>query len=81
MKNSFTILHIMKNILNNVKKIIQEKSGYKHKIRAFLLLKKSGREKETLALVEWDAQPVLLPVVEAASCSRRHETKHSLVTS
>jgi hypothetical protein len=42
----------MKNILNNVEKIIREKSGYKHKIRAFLLLKKSGRELETLALVE-----------------------------
>jgi hypothetical protein len=40
MKNSFTILHIMRNILNNVKKFFREKSDYKHKIGAFLLLKK-----------------------------------------
>ncbi len=35
---------------------------------------------KTLALVECDVQPVLLQVVEAASCRRRHETKHSLKT-
>jgi hypothetical protein len=27
MKNSFTILHIMKNILNNVKKIFEKNRG------------------------------------------------------
>jgi hypothetical protein len=59
MKNSLTILHILK------------KRTY---------MEKNGRELRTLALVEWDVQPVLLQVVEAASCRRRHETKHSLMT-
>jgi hypothetical protein len=35
---------------------------------------------ETLAIVEWDVQPVLLHVEEPASCRRGHETKHSLMT-
>ena len=34
----------------------------------------------TPLLVECDEQPVLLQEVEAASCRRRHETKHLLMT-
>jgi hypothetical protein len=45
-----------------------------------LLKKKYGRELKTPVLVECDEQPVLLQVVEAASCRRRHETKHLLKT-
>jgi hypothetical protein len=81
MKNSFTILHILKKKhTEHLEKIFVENRGIDTSLELFFYWKKNGRELKTLALVEWDVQPVLLQVVEAASCRRRHETKHSLMT-
>ena len=43
-------------------------------------IKKIWKRLRTPLLVECDEQPVLLQEVEAASCRRRHETKHLLKT-